>query len=89
MRKQLSLLSLLGAGLALSGCAAFGIGGSPGSNLDEFRVARNAPLVIPPDYSLTPPRAGTYLARFEFLHWITGKIQHNGAGVLQTKVVVS
>ena len=28
-------------------------------NLDEFAVARNAPLVIPPDYSLTPPAAGT------------------------------
>ena len=26
---------------------------------DEFAVARNAPLVIPPDYSLTPPVAGT------------------------------
>ena len=28
-------------------------------SLDEFAVARNAPLVIPPDYSLTPPVAGT------------------------------
>ena len=27
--------------------------------LDEFAVARNAPLVIPPDYTLTPPVAGT------------------------------
>ena len=26
---------------------------------DEFAVARNAPLIIPPDYSLTPPVAGT------------------------------
>ena len=26
---------------------------------DEFAVARNAPLVIPPDYTLTPPVAGT------------------------------
>ena len=59
MRKQFSLLTILGAGLALSGCALFGGGGSGGSKLDEFRVARNAPLVIPPDYSLTPPRAGT------------------------------
>ena len=58
MRKQLSLLSLLGAGLALSGCAALGIGGGAGSNLDEFRVARNAPLVIPPDYTLVPPKPG-------------------------------
>ncbi|NJC04359.1 hypothetical protein GGQ97_000152 [Sphingomonas kaistensis] len=59
MRKQLSLLTILGTGLALSGCALFGGGGSGGTKLDEFRVARNAPLVIPPDYSLTPPRPGT------------------------------
>jgi hypothetical protein len=26
---------------------------------DEFAVARNAPLIIPPDYTLTPPVAGT------------------------------
>ena len=26
---------------------------------DEFAVARNAPLVIPPDFSLSPPVAGT------------------------------
>lgn len=26
---------------------------------DEFAVARNQPLVIPPDFTLTPPRPGT------------------------------
>jgi hypothetical protein len=57
MRKSLSLL-LVAAVLPMSGCALLGIGGS-GAKLDEFRVARNAPLVIPPDYSLTPPRPGT------------------------------
>jgi hypothetical protein len=57
MRKSLTLL-LVAAALPMSGCALFGIGGS-GAKLDEFRVARNAPLVIPPDYSLTPPRPGT------------------------------
>jgi hypothetical protein len=25
---------------------------------DEFSVARNAPLVVPPDFALTPPRPG-------------------------------
>ena len=60
MRKFVAFLPLLGASLALSGCALFGVGGGGGgSKLDEFRVARNAPLVIPPDYSLTPPRPGT------------------------------
>ena len=34
------------------------IGGKPKAP-DEFQVARNAPLVIPPDYTLTPPVAGT------------------------------
>ena len=41
------------------------------------------------DLILTPPRTGTYLARMEFLHWITGKVRNNGSGVIQTKVVVS
>ncbi|GAA4033607.1 hypothetical protein GCM10022281_11880 [Sphingomonas rosea] len=59
MRKFLTLLALSTAALATSGCALFGGGGSGGTKLDEFRVARNAPLVIPPDYSLTPPKPGT------------------------------
>ena len=46
---------LLLAGLALGGCQVFGGRNAP----DEFAVARNAPLVIPPDYTLTPPVAGT------------------------------
>ncbi len=53
MRKALILTLLLPA-VALGGC---GIGRQKA--LDEFAVARNAPLVIPPDYSLTPPVAGT------------------------------
>ena len=53
MRKALGFTLLLPA-LAIAGC---GIGKE--KSLDEFAVARNAPLVIPPDYSLTPPVAGT------------------------------
>ena len=53
MRK--ALLLLLPA-ILLAGCGAFG---PKQRSLDEFAVARNAPLVIPPDYSLTPPVAGT------------------------------
>ncbi len=52
MRKALPVLLL--PALALGAC---GIGRQ--KSLDEFAVARNAPLVIPPDYSLTPPVAGT------------------------------
>ena len=54
MRKAFSVL-LLAAGVATSGCAAF----RSSQQLDEFAVARNAPLIIPPDYSLAPPVAGT------------------------------
>jgi hypothetical protein len=54
MRKALILIA---PAILLAGCGVFG-GGKPKS-LDEFAVARNAPLVIPPDYSLTPPVAGT------------------------------
>lgn len=46
---------LLAAALTLSGCGSLSHPKAP----DEFAVARNAPLIIPPDYSLAPPVAGT------------------------------
>ena len=55
MSKALPLAILLPA-LALGGCSILRGKQAP---LDEFAVARNAPLVIPPDYTLTPPVAGT------------------------------
>ena len=55
MRKAVPLI-LAATALALTGCA--GLKGRQKA-LDEFAVARNAPLVIPPDYTLTPPVAGT------------------------------
>ncbi len=57
MRKSLSLVLI--PAIALGGCALFK---SKSGTPDEFAVARNAPLVIPPDYSLTPPVAGTATA---------------------------
>ena len=54
MRKLVPLVAL--SAVALTGCGI--IGGRPQAP-DEFQVARNAPLVIPPDYTLTPPVAGT------------------------------
>jgi hypothetical protein len=55
MRKA-SIAFLAVAVLATSGCAALsGKRRTP----DEFAVARNAPLIIPPDFSLAPPVAGT------------------------------
>ncbi len=53
MRK---VILLIAPAILLAGCGAFG---PKQKSLDEFAVARNAPLVIPPDYSLTPPVAGT------------------------------
>src|SRR5437763_6986722 len=53
MRKAFSTLALAAA-LATRGCA-LGKAKTP----DEFAVARNAPLIIPPDFNLAPPVAGT------------------------------
>jgi hypothetical protein len=55
MRKALIAFTLAAA-VTASGCAAVrGRNSTP----DEFAVARNAPLIIPPDFSLAPPIAGT------------------------------
>lgn len=55
MRKALTAL-LAAAAVATSGCSALG---GKAKTPDEFQVARNAPLIIPPDFSLAPPVAGT------------------------------
>ncbi|HEY0011519.1 MAG TPA: DUF3035 domain-containing protein [Allosphingosinicella sp.] len=50
-------ISLVAASaLALSACGTSGVLGR--DRPDEFAVARTAPLVIPPDFTLTPPRPG-------------------------------
>src|SRR3954463_8873155 len=55
MRNALTALALAAA-VTTSGCALM----KPRSAApDEFAVARNAPLIIPPDFSLAPPVAGT------------------------------
>ena len=55
MRKVLSAL-LIVAAVSTSGCASLkGKSRSP----DEFAVARSAPLIVPPDFNLAPPVAGT------------------------------
>lgn len=53
MRKPIFVL--LVAAASLSGCVHRGRVSGP----DEFAVARNAPLIIPPDFNLAPPVAGT------------------------------
>jgi len=56
MRKILTVVVIVAAA-ATSGCSIFR--SSRANTPDEFAVARNAPLIIPPDFSLTPPVAGT------------------------------
>jgi hypothetical protein len=56
MRFVKSAAALSASALLLAGCASGGLlnRNSP----DEYAVARNAPLVVPPDFALTPPRPG-------------------------------
>jgi hypothetical protein len=54
MRKALFGVVLVAA-VATSGCASLGKKRAP----DEFAVARSAPLIVPPDFNLAPPVAGT------------------------------
>jgi hypothetical protein len=56
MRIVKPAMAVAAGALLLGGCAHRGVAnrGRP----DEFAVARNQPLIIPPDYSLAPPRAG-------------------------------
>ncbi len=59
MSKPLALLAVLAAAAAASGCSSFSqaIGASKVTP-DEFRVMTHAPLTLPPDYNLRPPRPG-------------------------------
>ena len=56
MRIANTLIAACGAALLLAGCTGSGLRGRGGP--DEFAVTRNAPLVVPPDFALTPPRPG-------------------------------
>jgi len=57
MRKILALTTLLSASALLAGCGSGGgLLGRP--RPDEMAVQRQAPLVVPPDFALTPPQPG-------------------------------
>lgn len=52
-----AFVTVLAAGaFTLSACAGGGL--SNRKSPDEFAVTRQAPLVVPPDYALQPPRPG-------------------------------
>ena len=57
MRSSYSFLALAGTTLLLAGCGSGG-GLLSRARPDEFAVQRQAPLVVPPDFALTPPQPG-------------------------------
>lgn len=57
MRKFASLIVLTGAAATLAACGGDG-GVFNRERPDEFAVQRQAPLVVPPDFTLTPPAPG-------------------------------
>jgi hypothetical protein len=59
MSKQIALVAVLAAATAASGCSSLSRAvGATRSAPDEFRVMTHAPLSLPPDYNLRPPRPG-------------------------------
>ncbi|MGD9966703.1 MAG: DUF3035 domain-containing protein [Hyphomonadaceae bacterium] len=59
MSRPIALVAVLAAATAASGCASLSRAvGASRSSPDEFRVMTHAPLTLPPDYNLRPPRPG-------------------------------
>ena len=56
MTMRNSLLILAVAGLAVTACGKKSLGAKRGP--DELAISRNAPLVIPQDFNLVPPKPG-------------------------------
>ncbi len=57
MRNIKPVLTLVAGAVMLSACGGGGLFNR--DRPDEFAVQRQAPLVVPPDFSLTPPAPGT------------------------------
>ncbi len=61
MRNQVVCVFVIATGLAVGGCASKSLKGALGlgkKSPDEYQVAVNAPLELPPDYYLRPPSPG-------------------------------
>jgi len=56
MRKSTGMILVTASALLLAGCGGGGLFNR--QRPDEFAVQRQAPLVIPPDFALTPPAPG-------------------------------
>src|SRR5262245_26284700 len=56
---KIAIVAVIAAATAASGCASLGRAiGATKTSPDEFRVVTQAPLTLPPDYNLRPPRPG-------------------------------
>lgn len=55
MRRPIIVLGATAAALLLAGCSSDPLNRA---RPDEFAVSRQRPLIVPPDFSLVPPRAG-------------------------------
>ncbi|MGE0597191.1 MAG: DUF3035 domain-containing protein [Hyphomonadaceae bacterium] len=59
MTKPIAVMAVLAAAAAVSGCQSLSNTFGANKNApDEFRIVTAAPLTLPPDYSLRPPRPG-------------------------------
>lgn len=59
MSKVMTLVAVIAAAAAASGCQTLARSvGTTKAAPDEFRVVTSAPLTLPPDFSLRPPRPG-------------------------------
>lgn len=57
--KPMTILAVLAAASMASGCQSMSRAiGATRSAPDEFRIVTQAPLTLPPDYNLRPPRPG-------------------------------
>ncbi|MBW8783033.1 MAG: DUF3035 domain-containing protein [Novosphingobium sp.] len=56
MRKSSALILVAAGAALLGGCGGGGLFNR--DRPDEFAVQRQAPLVVPPDFALTPPQPG-------------------------------
>ncbi len=56
MRKSVLVVAVCGAATLLASCGSSLLGDR--KRPDEFAVARQAPLVIPPDFAMRPPQPG-------------------------------
>jgi hypothetical protein len=57
MMSMRNLVLVTTAALALAACGKSGLAGHNAP--DELAISRNAPLVVPQDFALTPPKPGT------------------------------